>query len=529
MLFALVLLLTVPPTGDEWTALPVPSLCLPARGGANPAPLWDARHVRLTAGSNERESAGSAPRLPIETLAQMLVEDARAHGARLELFRGTPALLARGDAAGIDAARARIGELERAAGNLEIELGVRLVPARDRNAKSADGNALAPGVARVASGDEAFFGARQSRGFVSGYSVEVAADSAVAQPVIGSALYGSTLHVRASRVEGGKRIHLSGVLDIAELVDISRFDPETPDLGVVQEPRIRCAQAIFSGVVESGGTLEVKIEASPLAQPDWDLTLQASTRPDDPPAEREARGWSLIDCAFLAADPPGLPPCRPGAGLEARADPSERGLLHPGLPPSAIAAALATESDGAGAAGQPMHWSAQALLVPNADPALVRAALDLARGVESLRLATGRVEIQSGKLRAELPVTEGFPARFSAGVERSFLIGYTAEIAPQTWISSPQVDVVLDGVCVEIDASSTSASCWAWSATSQAPIDVPRKDAQLGKLQVLGRSLRFDTARLVRDEPMRKLLPMIPAPDGREGEADVFAIAYRAR
>lgn len=529
MLLALALLLTAARTGDEWTALPVPSLCLPPRAAASPAPLWDARHVRLAGLPAEHDGASSGPRLPVETLAQMLVEDARAHGSRLELFRGTPALLARGDAAAISAARDRIAELERAAANLEIELDVRLAPTREKDAQSEHSQALAPGVARVTSGDEAFFGTRKSSAFVSGFSVEVAADSGVAQPLIGSALYGATLHLRAARVGGGKRVHLCGLLDIAELVEIARFDPETPDLGAVQEPSVRCAQAVFAGVVDSGGTLTVSIESSSLAQPDWTLTIQAATHPDEAPAERDARGWSLINCAFLASDPPSLAACRPGSGLEHRTESSERATLHPGLPPSAIAAALATSSDGTSPPGPPVHWSNQVLFVPSSDAALVQAARDLASGVESLRLATGRVEIRSGKLlHAELPVTEGFPARFVCGLERSFVTGYSAEIAPQTWISSPAVEIAFDGLCVDVNAGSASAACTAWSATSQPPLEMPRKDAQLGKLQILTRSLRSDGARIVRDEPLRMLLPLLPGPDGKATEGDALGIAYRS-
>jgi len=529
MLSALALLLTAARTSDAWTALPLPSLCLASRAASNPAPLWDARHVRLTGVPAEHEGASVGPRLPIETLAQMLVEDARAHGNRLELFRGTPALLARGDAAAISAARDRIAELERAAASLEIELDVRLAPTRKSDAKSERSQALAPGVARIASGDEAFFGTRKSSAFVSGFSVEVAADSGVAQPLIGAALYGATLHVRAARVAGGTRIHLCGVLDVAELVEIARFDPETPDLGAVQEPSVRSAQAVFAGVVDSGGTLDVSIESSGLAQPDWTLSIQAATHPDEASKERDARGWSLIDCAFLASDPPALVACRPGAGLEHHGESNERASLHPGLPPSAIAAALATSSDGTAPPGPPVHWSNQLLFVPSSDAVLVQAARELASGVESLRLATGRVAITSGKaLRAELPVTEGFPARFVCGLERSFLTGYSAEIAPQTWISSPAIELAFDGVCVDVNAGAASAACTAWSAASQPPLEMPRKDAQLGKLQLLTRSLRTDSARIVRDEPPRTLLPLLSGPDGKLSEGDVLGIAYRS-
>jgi hypothetical protein len=58
---------------------------------------------------------------------------------------------------------------------------------------------------------------------------------------------------------------------------------------------------------------------------------------------------------------------------------------------------------------------------------------------------------------------------------------------------------------------------------------MPRKDAQLGKLQILTRSLRADGARMVRDEPMRTLLPLLAGPDGKPAEGDALGIAYHAR
>lgn len=529
MLIAIALFLSVPTAGDEWSALPLPALCQPTRIGAHPAPLWDGRHVRLSSVVSERDGVSSAPRLPVEVLAQMLGEDARANGSRIEFFRGTPGLLARGDAAAVSAARERIAELERAAANMEIELSLRLVAGRDRDPKNTQSTALVPSTARIASGEEAFFGSRENHGFIGGYSVQVAANSGVAQPLLGSALSGTTVHVRAARVEGGNRIHLLGVLDVAELVEIVSFDPDTPDLGLLQEPIVRFAQCIFSGVVDNGGTLEVRIEGSPLAEPDWTLAIQATTHSDAQRKEGSERGWTVIDCAFLAADPPALPISRPGAGLDFRPGTVERGQLYPGLPPAAIAASLQTAGESPVAARQPVHWSNHLLIIPNSEPALARAAQALVSGAEAQRLTSGRIEIRQGKLHADLPVNEGFPARFLAGAERSYVVGYSAEVAPQTWIASPGVEVALDGLCVDVDASSTSALCSYWSAVSAVPVELPRKDSQLGKLQLLARRLRADGTRIPRDEPARILLPAWAGSSGKETPIEPLGIAYRAR
>jgi hypothetical protein len=487
--------------------------------------------VRLSGVTSERDSVSSSPRLPVDTLVQMLSEESRARGLRLEFFRGTSGLLARGDANAIGAASERIADLERAAATMEIDLDVRVTAgaADARAASPPPASAAATSTARVASGEEAFFGARESHGFISGYSVEVAADSGVAQPALGSASTGTTVHVRAARVEGGKRVHLSGVLDVAELAESATFDPQNPDLGIVQEPTVKSAQACFSGVVESGGVLEVKIRSSALSQPDWTLAIRATTQVDEQPSDAAASGWTVIDCAFLAMEPSALAPVRPGSGLDQRLAFSDRAPPSTGVPPSAIAAALESASDAPSGARQPVHWSNSLLFVPRADPALARAALSLARGAEALRLATGRVTIQRGSLRAELPVTAGFPARFFTGTERPYVVGYAAEVAPQTWVAAPSVEVACDGLCVDVEAGKGSAQCAFWLAASGAASDVQRKDAQLGRMQVLSRSLRADGARVGADEPPRSFLSRLPAPGAGEAQDDALNIAYRTR
>src|SRR6185369_14999075 len=134
---------------------------------------------------------------------------------------------------------------------------------------------------RVASGEDVFVGSRLSTGFVMSFDVEVAADSGIASPVLGSAATGRTVHLRAARVEGGRRVRIEGILDLADLRTIERFDPETADLGIVQEPVVDSVQVAFAGVVEPSKALEVKIAGAPLALADWSLSIRASAKPDD--------------------------------------------------------------------------------------------------------------------------------------------------------------------------------------------------------------------------------------------------------
>jgi hypothetical protein len=135
------------------------------------------------------------------------------------------------------------------------------------------------------------------------FDVEVAADSGIAAPVLGTAAHGRTLHLRASRIEGGRRIHLAGLLDLADLASLERFDPETPDLGTLQEPRIDFVQVAFAGVVDSGGTLEVEIAGAPLALPGWKLSIRPTTRVEDAGKRRRLRRDRPRVCERIDADP----------------------------------------------------------------------------------------------------------------------------------------------------------------------------------------------------------------------------------
>jgi hypothetical protein len=499
--------LTFATAAEDWTAISPPALCTPAARSAIPLPLLDGSHLKLTGAEAPLSGDGSYPVMPLATFQQMLEEDARVHGAKLELQRQTGACLVRGDAAAIAGARALAADLDRAAKALEIRLSVELSSKKGE----AFERRFSVDSRRMRSGDTAFFGQRDVRAYVGGFDVEVAADSGSSEPVVGHALAGQCVHVRAARVDGGKRVFVWGVLDLAEIAEVKDFDPSTPDLGVVQQPSVHSAQVVFSGVVDASGTLTVDLAGTPLSSADWRLSIRAQTGLDaDLAADgaSEASGWNAIDLSFLAGEPMTLESADPGSNLRAgpRANSAESNVS--GLPPSALAA-MVEASRGGNSGGSfssnkvraPLFWSDRVLFVPRADAAANREARALVRGLESARLATGTVTLTSGKTTAKLPVCAGLTARVLVGVERPYLVDYRLEVAPQIWMPAPTIENAFDGVCLEIAAEARALECSLWVATSEPVVELEREAAQVGRLQLLSRSLRSASSRVDASAP----------------------------
>ncbi|MBI5363105.1 MAG: hypothetical protein HZA53_07980, partial [Planctomycetes bacterium] len=348
--------------------------------------------------------------------------------------------------------------------------------------------------------------------------VEVAAESGVAQPILGSAIAGQGVHVRAARVAGGARIWIQGLLDVAELGPVARFDPDTPDLGVVEQPSVASVQIAFSGVIENGGKLEVRFGGAKLANKDAKLVLGASTRPD---AAGEQPGWTVLDLAFLANEPRALVPATPGGRLARETSFAGHPTAPVSMPPSAFAASLeegrasgSLGSSGSRGARAPLYWTSDLLFLPRAETRLVQDARALVQTLENARLATARVELAHEGFTASFPVCEGLNARVLTGVERPYLSDYRSELAPQTWMPAPDPELAFDGLEVELLAFGGALSCTAWKSESNPPEEVARKDAQLGKLQLLRRTLWTDAARLTREDRGRALFAPAPAGPG---------------
>ena len=506
----LLLFVCVPGPAEDWSALPLPSLCAPVAPHAHPPALWDGAHIRPFTPGTGNAQTGAGPRLPLATLTRMLEEDSRAHGDALEFFRGTPLLLARGSPTALARARALLADLERQSRALEIELVLRLRRAGAASAPSDAGPAGETALEeaqRITSGDEAFFGARTSESFVESYAVEVAADSGVSRPELSLCVSGTTLHVWAARMGEGGSIFLSGLFDQSTLAERGSFDPDSRDLGKLEQPRLEVLQNAFAGVVESGKGLELELQIRAGA-PRWLLSLEA--RASAPPKPELADGWQLLDLAFLAHDARTLPRLGPGALFGSEFQWNEEPPAGTALPASAVAASL---DDGRASSGSlsssrlppPLYWTESMLFLPRGDAPLVERARALVRGAEALRSRTSRVELLQGGLVARFPVVSGFAARLLAGSERPYVVGYSTELAPQTWMPVPEVATAFDGLCVWLGAQDDLASAAAWSARSAPAREITSEDARLGRLQSLSRELACQSALVHAGEPAREL------------------------
>ncbi len=508
---------------EDWTALPLPSLCAPQAPHQHPPALWDGSHIRPLSSSSESPQRAGSARVPLSTVVRMLEEDARARGDALEFFRGSPLLLARGSAAALARARTLLGDLERQARGLEIELHLRLRRANGAGAPSDGspaGELVLDQTLQLVSGEEGCFGSRTSESFVETFQVEVAADSGVSRPELALCVSGTTLHVWAARVAQGGSIFLSGLFDQSALAERGSFHPDSNDLGTLEQPRLDVLQTAFAGLVENGKSLEIELCAKSGA-PRWFLSLEARTTADA--AEGGADGWRLLDLAFLAHDARSLPRLGPGALLGGDFQWNEELPSSTALPASAVAASLdegrSNSSLSSSRAPAPLYWTDALLFLPRADDALLPRARGLVRGAEAVRSRGSVVELHQGGLVARFPVVSGFPARLLAGSERSWMVGYRVELAPQTWMPVPEVSTAFDGLCVWLGAEDEHASCAAWSVRSAAPREIERTEARLGRVQSLARELSSQACLLHLGDPARELF----------AGADKLSLTLRAR
>lgn len=506
----LLLFVAFPGPAEDWSALPLPSLCAPPALHAHAPALWDGAHIRPFTPGTGNAQAGAGPRLPLATLTRMLEEDSRAHGDALEFFRGTPLLLARGSAAALARARALLADLERQSRALEIELVVHLRRSGGAGAPAdgaGAGELALEETQRVVSGEEACFGARTSESFVESFEVEVAADSGVSRPELSLCLSGTTLHVWAARLGEGNSIFLGGLFDQSTLAERGGFDPDSRDLGKLEQPRLEVLQNAFAGVVESGKSLELELQ-SKAGAPRWTLSVEARANAATKP--ELADGWQLLDLAFLAHDARALPRLGPGALFGSEFQWNEEAPAGTALPASAVAASLDEGRSSSGSLSSsrlppPLYWTDALLILPRGDAALLERARGLVRGAESLRSRTSRVELAQGGLVARFPVVSGFAARLLAGSERPYVVGYSTELAPQTWMPVPEVATAFDGLCVWLAAQDELASAAAWSTHSSPAREISSEDARLGRLQALSRQLASQSTLLHLGEPAREL------------------------
>jgi len=482
------------PAEDEgtWRAFPLPALCLEQDTAAAVAPIELGRHLIEPGDGLAARPFGASPRLPVSTLLGLLQDEAERAGLDVSFQPTAPPLLAHGSAADLAVLERVIADVDRAGRDLEIRVRAWLTPGASDAGCRPDAAALraatadrAPwAAARLLSGDTAVLGTRESRTFVRGYEVDIAADSGAADPVLGTALVGTTLHLTAARLDGGRRIHVEGLLDAAELLGIEDFDTDTFDLGVVQQPRLAVVQLAFSDVVENGAAIAVSFSGTPLSVPDRTLWLELSTATTSAPSG----GWRAVDLALLERPSVDLPLPHPGTGLEDVDLGSEQRTLAEALPASAVAQAFARGA-GRGTRARAI-WSPGLLLAPAAEEDAWRQVEQLVGAAERSRSAAAELTLSRGALRAVLPVVEGAPARLLAGIETTLLSEYDPEVAPESWMARPVVGTVIDGVLVQGTLRSGVFRGLAWTAGSRPVSILGREQVLLGRLQLPYRAFR---------------------------------------
>lgn len=492
--FALILALSAPQEG--WTHLPLPGIAREPATGALPEPLL--RGVHLDLGREPRPRAGEGGRpapaaLPASLLVGLVQEEARRAGAGLTVLSAGPSLVARGPRESLEALRKRLDDLDRAGERLSIEVEAWLVPGgAPTGAPTPTRGDPPPGAERAReqglawrasarSGEPLFLGRREGRPFLAAYQIEVASDSGVAAPIVGRVSLGRTLHLVACRAARGTVVHVEGLLDIAELVRLERFDPGTPDLGIVEQPVVDAVQVAFAAALAPGELVRVDLEGLEFEVPRWTLWLRLTTQPD---AQASAGpGWDLLDLAFLARAPREL------AGLEPDALPGPEVRLP------RVLEALAPQSLAAASSTDPRRtdyptFTDRLALVERGDGSALRALHELTAAHEAPRLSTRRVTLRLGALRVSLPLTHGVQACVRVGRERTWLVDYDAQIAPDTWMPLPIVQRAFDGLAWHgvLDGERLEGTYWIASTPS---VEVrAAHEARLGSLQLPVRRLR---------------------------------------
>jgi len=475
----------------EWTLLAFPRSTRALDSAPIESVLLDGSHLDLAAGFRPAALELPEPPIPGAIFQQMLDETLRQRGMKLETRPQAGLLLARGDAAALEVARALIADIDRQTAAFEIDLEITLK-------RTGAGLRETQWRRRVQAGTEAFFGSRSSRPFISGFNVQVAQDAGQTEPQIGAAYSGVGLHLRATRLAGGTRVFVDGVFDSAEIAAVESFDPGTPDVGVFDQPRVESVQVAFSGAMASGAGIEVQLAGAGLALGDTVLSIRATARPDAAPAND---GWVLVDLAFSSLAPRPLMPVDPGLALDMSTYESDTGSAL--LTPAVLATLI--ESDRAGADGRSgrtqLLWSRSLLAIPRSDAPRIEAARALVRAAEESRSATQVATLACGPLRAAFPVSMGRLARLVVGSERPYLTDYGLEVAPQVWMPSPLVERAFEGISAEIMLSGDSLGLQAWRATTPEVLVAPLLAAQMGGLQLPTRRRVAGSGRTASGEP----------------------------
>lgn len=524
MLHATLLLALAVPQTSGWQVLPSGSW-----GAGPPAstlPLLE-RGTHVSLGDRTARELEELEPLGAARLLGLLDDAVREAGIEVELQPLAPPLLARGEPRALTWLREEALGLEAAVARRNVHYEAFLLPglvslegARSRGADPSTSH----WEATASSGQALSLGTREQRAFLADYQVNVATDSGVAEPVVGVASSGRTLHVQGSRCADGTRVHLRAWLDLCELEDIEVFETDSPDLGRIEEPRLRSVSLAFSGVVSPGEALVVELEGTPLSSAAWTLYLFAESAPEPP--ELGEHGWRALDLDLFTRRSWALPSFGADGGAEHEARlPALRGAFEPSTAGGLMAAVEPRgrgSRSGAGETRAPRFVGEHVFLTPARGAGVTHSALrELLEALEGARLVMERIELEHGPLRARFPLAHGEPARLIVGEERTLLVDYSAEIAPNTWMPQPIVRRSFDGLAWQGRLLDRVVDARALETRTRELHRQDRRAASLGAMQVTRRDQRLGAGRATLQSPAR----LWPA----KGEEPELSIALEER
>lgn len=402
--------------------------------------------------------------MPLEDWRRWIEEQAANRHRSLRLRSAGGGILVQGPAAEVAALVTFAREVEQLVDALTVELHITVRLGEGEAARQSGS---------VASGGQAAFGEIRRRGFVGGWRSEIAADSAVAEPEIWTAETGWALFVHASHQATGDGLLLAGSFSHSSQTGSNSFDPETPDLGLIEQPeldfsRVEFAQSIRPGksvelIINRGGqTLTVTIEAQ------WTPTLP---RPG---------AWSVIETAGLWPD-------------LAWTDTS---LLENTWPPSSIASILVA----AGIEGTPL-WAGSLLLIPPGDGTLESKARQLIQALGGqARQAT--LQAQIGSDTARVPASQGLPLGIQFSRITTAMTGYRAHLATDAWIAEPEVQTLVHGTTLSgRQAGGSTTLVWSQRHLQDRGLMEAPQMAYLGSLEWIAEEHRSGKMRMAGEGP----------------------------
>lgn len=456
-----------------WQALPLPAFATPSPARLVPPALVDGKHLLGEWDASRPAWLREGAVLPAPVLEALLARSLEEDGRGATVQTDVDALLVRGDVRALERVAAETASLEAQLAALEVELEVRI---------AVDGEAVLARTLRVLPGREAVLGARELTTVLLGHEARVTSDSAVADPAPGVLATGLTLHLVALRGPD-REVQVQGFLDLARPVpgEDPSFDAGLPDFALLELPRLHVVQAAFAGPAGEQEPLELAVTPGAGGPPPVQVRIAARTAPAAPV---DADRWRVVDVTALAHAARRLPALHPGPPLIGEEDepaPWSRGPLGP---PALVSFVARTAS-----AGPRPLWTDRLLLLPPGSGDLEREVREFQRVLSTARDGFATLTLRGPDLTAVLPVARGSRMRLVVGREEARVVDYDVEIAPETWLSEPVVERVLDGVCIDGWLLADRMRCSSWKARSVGQREIAPDGIALGRLLLVERTL----------------------------------------